>query len=146
MEASGREVFYSNGCNYCHTQYVREDDTAMGAVSDGGNYVFDNPMVLGSERTGPDLSYLGRKRAEQWDIDHLNSPREMSPLSIMPSFSFLPEADKTAVINYLFNLGDRVAAEHMIRPPDVYTGIENPMIIRVYRAAHRRFTSRLAYV
>ena len=20
----GREIFYSNGCNYCHTQYVRE--------------------------------------------------------------------------------------------------------------------------
>ena len=36
----------------------------MGPVSEGGNYVFDNPMILGSERTGPDLSYIGRKRSE----------------------------------------------------------------------------------
>ena len=26
----GRTLFYSNGCNYCHTQYVREQDVAMG--------------------------------------------------------------------------------------------------------------------
>ena len=23
-----REIFYSNGCNYCHTQYVRDVDAA----------------------------------------------------------------------------------------------------------------------
>ena len=33
LEERGREVFYSNGCNYCHTQYVREEDTGMGPVS-----------------------------------------------------------------------------------------------------------------
>jgi mono/diheme cytochrome c family protein len=122
----GREVFYSNGCNYCHTQYVRAEDTAMGPVSDGGNYVFDNPMVLGSERTGPDLSYLGRKRSEAWDIRHLKEPREMSPLSIMPSFAFLSEEDQRAVIDYLFNLGDRVTAERMVRPPEVYVNRPDP--------------------
>jgi mono/diheme cytochrome c family protein len=122
----GREVFYSNGCNYCHTQYVRAEDTAMGPVSDGGNYVFDNPMILGSERTGPDLSYLGRKRSEAWDIRHLKEPREMSPLSIMPSFAFLSEEDQRAVIDYLFNLGDRVSMERMIRPPEVYVNKTDP--------------------
>lgn len=121
-EATGRELFYSNGCNYCHTQYVRAEDTGMGSPSDGGNYVFDNPMILGSERTGPDLSYLGRKRSEQWDINHLVEPRKMSPLSIMPSFDFLTEAEQQAIIHYLFNLGDRVAAEYMIRPPAPYAG------------------------
>ena len=90
LEAKGREVFYSNGCNYCHTQYVREQDTAMGPVSDGGDYVFDNPMILGSERTGPDLSYIGRKRSEAWEIEHWKNPRKLSPLSIMASFEFLP--------------------------------------------------------
>ena len=54
IEAEGRKLFYSNGCNYCHTQYVRAQDNAMGPVSEGGNYIFDNPMILGSERTGPD--------------------------------------------------------------------------------------------
>ena len=74
-EERGRVVYYSNGCNYCHTQYVREEDTAMGDPSDGGDYVFDNPMILGSERTGPDLSYIGRKRSEMWDFKHHKEPR-----------------------------------------------------------------------
>lgn len=31
----GRQLFYSNGCNYCHTQYVRAEDTGRGRVSQG---------------------------------------------------------------------------------------------------------------
>jgi mono/diheme cytochrome c family protein len=126
-QARGRELFYSNGCNYCHTQYVRAEDTAMGPVSEGGNYVFDNPMILGSERTGPDLSYVGRKRSETWEVEHLKDPRQFSPLSIMPSFAFLPETDLRAIAAYLFYLGDQVAQERMILPPDAYAGMTNPI-------------------
>ena len=125
-QEKGRELFYSNGCNYCHTQYVREEDTAMGPVSDAGNYVYDNPVILGSERTGPDLSYIGRKRSQEWEIQHLKSPRDLSPLSIMPNFYFLADDELSAIAAYLFDLGDRVAQERMILPPDVYTGMENP--------------------
>jgi mono/diheme cytochrome c family protein len=126
-QTRGRELFYSNGCNYCHTQYVREEDTAMGPVSQGGDYVFDDPVILGSERTGPDLSYLGRKRSETWEIGHLKDPRQYSPLSIMPSFEFLSDEDLQAIATYLFALGDRVAQERMILPPDVYAGVTDPM-------------------
>ena len=127
VESEGRKLFYSNGCNYCHTQYVRAQDTAMGPPADGGNYVFDNPMILGSERTGPDLSYLGRKRSEAWDIRHLDNPREMSPLSIMPSFEFLSLDEKQKIIHYLFNLGDRVAAKRMIQPLPPYKFLQDPI-------------------
>jgi mono/diheme cytochrome c family protein len=123
----GRELFYSNGCNYCHTQYVRSEDTAMGAVAQGGNYVFDNPVILGSERTGPDLSYVGHKRSYNWEIEHLKDPRQFSPLSIMPNFNFLPDEDLQAIATYLFSLGDRVAQERMILPPDAYAGKTDPM-------------------
>jgi mono/diheme cytochrome c family protein len=123
----GREVFYSNGCNYCHTQYVRAEDTAMGPVSQGGNYVFDNPVILGSERTGPDLAYIGRKRSEAWEIEHLKDPRRFSPLSIMPRFGFLSDEDLKALAAYLFALGDRVAQERMILPPDEYAGLTDPI-------------------
>lgn len=126
-EARGREVFLSNGCNYCHTQYVREEDTAMGPVSKGGDYVFDNPMILGSERTGPDLSYVGRKRSKAWEIAHWKNPRQLSPLSIMPNFSFLPDKDLEAMSAYLFALGDRVAGARMIRPPESYAGAVDPL-------------------
>jgi mono/diheme cytochrome c family protein len=126
LETQGRELFLGNGCNYCHTQYVRAEDTAMGAVSQGGDYVFDNPMILGSERTGPDLSYVGRKRGEAWEIAHLKSPRDYSPNSIMPKFDFLSDEQLKAIAAYLFSLGDRVAQSRMITPPMEYAGLTNP--------------------
>ena len=62
QEELGRKVYFSNGCDYCHTQYVRYYDADYtGPVSQGGNYVYDQPLLLGSERTGPDLSYIGRQ-------------------------------------------------------------------------------------
>lgn len=123
----GRELFYSNGCNYCHTQYVREEDTAMGDVSQGGDYAFDNPLTLGSERTGPDLSYVGHKRSHSWEVDHLKDPRKYSPLSIMPSFDFLSDEELNLIGDYLFDLGDKVALERMIPPPDFYAGMSDPI-------------------
>jgi cytochrome c oxidase cbb3-type subunit 2 len=126
-EERGRIVFYSNGCNYCHTQYVRLEDTGMGAQSQGGNYVFDDPMILGSERTGPDLSYIGRKRSEQWEVDHWKDPRDMSPMSLMPSFEFLSDQELSDMAAYVFNLGDRVAAQYMVAPPAAYAGASDPI-------------------
>jgi cytochrome c oxidase cbb3-type subunit 2 len=126
-EAHGREIFYRNGCNYCHTQYVREWDTASGPESQGGDYHFDNPMILGSERTGPDLSYIGRKRDEAWEIEHWKDPRSVSPLSIMPSFEFLSAAELKDLATYINNLGDRTAAQRMIMPPAVYASVSNPV-------------------
>jgi cytochrome c oxidase cbb3-type subunit 2 len=119
-EERGRVLFLSNGCNYCHTQYVRDVDNAMGPVSNGGDYVFDDPMILGSERTGPDLSYIGRKRSLQWEIDHMVDPRQYSPLSIMPDFTFLSQTDLHAIATYLYGLGDRSPAERMISSPAEY--------------------------
>jgi mono/diheme cytochrome c family protein len=116
----GRKLFYSNGCNYCHTQYVRAVDNGMGPVSQGGDYAYDQPLTLGSIRTGPDLAYIGRKRSQQWEIDHLKDPRQYSPMSVMPRFGFLPDSDLRAISEYLFYLGDRNAAEFMIEPPEPY--------------------------
>jgi mono/diheme cytochrome c family protein len=129
----GRTLFYSNGCNYCHTQYVREVDNAMGPVSQGGNYNYDNPMILGSERTGPDLAYVGRKRSQQWEVDHLKDPRQYSPLSVMPRFAFMADTDLRAISEYLFYLGDRNAAEFMVEAPEPYqpsAGPEYPVAVQ----------------
>ncbi len=120
LQERGRKLFYSNGCNYCHTQYVRAVDNGMGPVSQGGDYAFDRPLILGSIRTGPDLSYIGRKRSQRWEIDHLKHPRQFSPLSVMPEFAFLPESDLRAISEYLYNLGDRNATEFMVESPEPY--------------------------
>ena len=125
--ARGRTLFFTNGCNYCHTQYVREQDVGMGARANGGNYTEDNPMILGSERTGPDLSYIGRKRSEQWELKHLQHPRDLSPLSIMPNFAALSGQDQHDIVAYLFNLGDRNSAAWMIRPYNTpYLNVKGP--------------------
>ncbi|MHB9032210.1 MAG: c-type cytochrome [Anaerolineae bacterium] len=129
--AAGRVLYYSNGCNYCHTQYVREQDTAMGRVSEAGDYVYDSPMALGSERTGPDLSYIGRKRSMGWEIDHLKNPREFSPMSIMPQWSFLTDTELHNLAAYLWELGDRTAAEHLIRPPEPYQYVTDTVLAEV---------------
>ena len=125
--ARGRTLFFSNGCNYCHTQYVREQDVAMGPRANGGNYTEDDPMILGSERTGPDLSYIGRKRSEQWELKHLQHPRDLSPLSIMPNFAGLSGQDQHDIVAYLFDLGDRNSAAWMIRPYNTtYLNVKGP--------------------
>jgi cbb3-type cytochrome c oxidase subunit II len=125
-EERGRVLFYSNACNYCHTQYVRESDTGMGPVSQAGDYYYDQPLILGSIRTGPDLSYIGRKRTQQWEIDHMKDPRQYSPMSVMPDFTFLSDADLRYISDYLFALGDRNAAEFMVEPPAAYQSAKSP--------------------
>lgn len=118
----GRKLFYSNGCNYCHTQVVRAIDNGMGPVSQGGDYAYDQPLTLGSIRTGPDLAYIGRKRSQQWEIDHLKNPRKFSPLSVMPNFTFLDDDELRAISEYLYYLGDRTTAQFMIEAPEPYQG------------------------
>ena len=122
----GRTLFYSNGCNYCHTQYARAVDNAMGPVSQGGDYAYDQPLTLGSIRTGPDLAYIGRKRSQQWEIDHLKDPRQFSPMSVMPRFTFLSDTDLRAISEYLYYLGDRNPAEFMVQPPEPYQTAKSP--------------------
>ena len=127
LETRGRELYWANGCDYCHTQYVRyNDNNATGNISQGGNYIFDAPLTLGSERTGPDLSYIGRKRGEAWEIEHLKNPRKLSPMSIMPNYEFLPKEDLEALGTYLYNLGDQNTAAWMIQPPVDYATINDP--------------------
>lgn len=126
-EERGRILFYSNGCNYCHTQYVRAVDTGMGLVSQGGDYSYDQPLILGSIRTGPDLTYIGRKRSQQWEIDHLKNPRQFSPLSVMPAFVFLTESQMRDISTYLYGLGDRNPNEFMIESPEAFQAKLGPI-------------------
>ena len=92
LQAEGRRVFAANGCAYCHTQQVRplDEDRACGRPSAPGDFAFQTPELLGSERTGPDLSNVGvRKGSDVWQYIHLYQPRALVPESIMPDFKFL---------------------------------------------------------
>ncbi len=101
METEGLGVYVSEGCVYCHTQQVRplEMDGVWGRPSAPGDYAFVRPIsiwqpyapaVLGSERTGPDLSNVGARQASDvWQYLHLYNPRSVVPDSIMPAFPWL---------------------------------------------------------
>ena len=92
LQAEGRDVFVANGCSYCHTQQIRPlpEDKVFGRPSAPGDFVYQTPELLGSERTGPDLTNVGTtKPSDVWQYIHLFDPRAVVPESIMPNFKFL---------------------------------------------------------
>jgi cytochrome c oxidase cbb3-type subunit 2 len=99
IEAEGRDVYVANGCSYCHTQQVRPlpQDQGFGRPSAPGDFAYQTPELLGSERTGPDLTNIGaRQPSTVWQYIHLYNPRAVVPQSIMPSFDFLFDVVDTA--------------------------------------------------
>ena len=102
-ELRGREVYIANGCVYCHSQQPRAKAFApdfsrgWGRATVAGDYAYDQPHLLGTMRTGPDLMNIGvRQPSEQWHLGHLYQPRAYMPGSIMPSYPFLFEAKAKA--------------------------------------------------
>lgn len=155
--AQGRGIYMREGCWYCHTQQVRtiDNDKAFRApaatLSDGtqvgdrptrpSDYAYDNPALLGTERTGPDLKYVAHRwPSKEWQIGHLIDPRGYTPGSIMPSYGHLPEHELDALAEYLLSLRDWAipikslakypgkdilnAGDELL--PDEYKNLQNP--------------------
>jgi mono/diheme cytochrome c family protein len=99
QQAMGRGVYVAEGCSYCHTQQVRplSTDTIFGRAAAPGDFTYQTPELLGSERTGPDLSNIGvRQPSTVWQFLHLYEPRSVVKQSIMPAFPWLfSVVDKT---------------------------------------------------
>jgi len=88
LQSEGRAVYAANGCGYCHTQQVRPlaEDKPFGRPSAPGDFTYQTPELLGSERTGPDLTDVGvQQGSDVWQYMHLYNPRSVVPQSIMPS-------------------------------------------------------------
>lgn len=97
--SSGREIYLSEGCATCHTQFVRElaVDAAYGRGSIAADYVNESPPLLGTQRTGPDLSNTGQRQpSETWNLIHLYNPRVVVKESVMPAYPWLFEIKKEA--------------------------------------------------
>lgn len=93
--AAGHDLYNRNGCSYCHSQFVRAIDWDLGAdrLAQSGDYTGMEPIILGTERTGPDLSQEGGEHPDDWHAAHFANPRHTRPLSLMPSWEFLgPDA------------------------------------------------------
>ena len=92
LQAEGREVYVANGCSYCHTQQVRPlpQDKIYGRPSAPGDFAYQTPELLGSERTGPDLTNIGsRQPSVVWQYIHLYNPRAVVSESVMPAFDWM---------------------------------------------------------
>src|SRR5262245_28466349 len=99
---AGVEVYKANGCVYCHSQQIRpkrfveaDESRSGGRRTVARDYIYDKPILIGSMRTGPDLTNIGVKlpgvEGQTWHHIHLYNPRAAVKGSIMPAFRFLYE-------------------------------------------------------
>jgi cytochrome c oxidase cbb3-type subunit 2 len=92
LELAGRNIYIREGCYACHSQMIRtlrDEVDRYGPYSLAVESKYDHPMLWGSKRTGPDLARIGEKYSDQWHVAHLNNPRDVMPVSIMPAYGWL---------------------------------------------------------
>src|SRR5437667_7359350 len=93
----GRNLFASNGCYVCHSGYSRPQDVRAALyflypkVSQPGDFFGSDqsPNILGTERTGPDLSQESGWHPDDWQRAHFYDPRFVDPMSLMPDMKSL---------------------------------------------------------
>jgi len=130
QQQAGLLVYKANGCEYCHNQFIRPQDWAMGVTSQAGDFYYSVPNFLGTERTGPSLGQIGGKRPTVWDIEHVVDPRSRSPSSIMPSFGWMSATDLSNLGAYLQSLGseDLDTGDWFAPIPYEFREISNPYL------------------
>lgn len=100
---AGKQSFIANGCVACHTQQVRNVDmdkiwgSRPGIAADYAgitrtDFWRNTATLMGTERTGPDLTNVGTRQASlAWNLLHLYQPRAVVEKSIMPAYPWLFE-------------------------------------------------------
>jgi cbb3-type cytochrome c oxidase subunit II len=116
QELRGKKIYQREGCLYCHTQQVRRPEVGTGTVQVAGDigpeskpedFVYDKPVLWGTERQGPDLAHVASRpygAVKEWHIRHLKDPAAIRPGTVMPSFAHLPEEELEALAAYLLTL------------------------------------------
>lgn len=110
-QRDGLDTYIANGCVTCHTQQVRniEMDNMWGKrPSIPSDYYYSkqrmnvwqqSPSLLGSERTGPDLTNVGnRQAAQQWHLLHMYNPRIVVEESVMPAYPWMFEEVDSSMV------------------------------------------------
>lgn len=116
QQERGRAIYLREGCGYCHTQQVRAIEVGIGTVhtrgdigpeSQPGDYVYQKPVVWGTNRQGPDLSHVASRppgNSREWQLQHLKDPQLLNPGTLMPSYRHLPQEELEALVEYLMTL------------------------------------------
>ncbi len=97
----GKAIYIANGCVACHTQQVRNVDMDKiwgerpGIAADYAgirrtDFWRNTATLMGTERTGPDLSNIGtRQPSVDWNLVHLYNPRIVVKESVMPAYPWM---------------------------------------------------------
>jgi cytochrome c oxidase cbb3-type subunit II len=142
----GRNLFASNGCYVCHSGYSRPQDVREALyflypkVSQPGDFFGSDqsPNLLGTERTGPDLSQESGWHPNDWQLAHFYDPRYMDPRSLMPDMkSLFSDNQVTQLVAYveqrsgksgLLRYAGQLYAKHVVLAnqgfPEPYTGFQ----------------------
>jgi cytochrome c oxidase cbb3-type subunit 2/cytochrome c oxidase cbb3-type subunit I/II len=142
----GRNLFAQNGCYVCHSGYSRPQDVRYAnyflypKVSQPGDFYGSDqsPNLLGTERTGPDLSQESGWHPDDWQRAHFYDPRYMDPLSLMPSMkSLFSDKQVEELVTYvetrsgksgLLRYAGQLYAKHIVLVnqgfPEPYTGFQ----------------------
>src|SRR3954447_19828817 len=94
---AGRRIFAENNCFVCHSGYSRPQDVRQALyflypkVSQPGDFYGSDqsPNILGTERTGPDLSQESGWHPDDWQLAHFFDARFVDPRSLMPPMKSL---------------------------------------------------------
>ena len=107
----GRRIYLAEGCQYCHSQQVRDPQYGTDLERGWGprrtvarDYLYEAEPALGTSRLGPDLANVGGKewrnedksdprkpvrRDATWHYLHLYNPRAVVTESNMPPYRYL---------------------------------------------------------
>lgn len=95
----GERVYRANGCQYCHSQFVRGAGAGRDLARGWGSrrtvsrdYLRDTPAMLGAIRYGPDLANIGAREDDSRKLLlRLYDPRAVVAGSPMPRYPYLFE-------------------------------------------------------
>ena len=133
----GKAVYISNGCVSCHTQQVRNvnmDKVWGSRPSIAADYAANNrtdfwrntATLMGTERTGPDLSSIGQRQpSAEWHLPHMFNPRIVVKESMMPAYP------------WLFKVTNKVEkGDVVVNVPDEFMGGRKGKVIATDDALH----------
>jgi cytochrome c oxidase cbb3-type subunit II len=115
LELAGRNIYIREGCYACHSQMIRtlrDEVERYGPYSLAVESKYDHPMLWGSKRTGPDLARIGGKYSDEWQVEHLDNPRDVVPESVMPAYHWLSRTPLRTD-----DLGDHLWAQRAVGVP-----------------------------
>jgi len=102
----GMDVYRANNCAACHTQQVRPTELGPDLMRGWGirqrfstaeDYLYEYPVMLGTQRVGPDLANVGSRVDERTVLLKLYNPRDgqlRAPGTVIPPYPFLFKKQK----------------------------------------------------